>query len=125
MSTVALTRLLVANAPMPPPDQAFVSWLGGPLRPPTRAAQDRTDAYLELVTAPSTPARACYLGALRDCRFALGLQSGGGRFGLWVPAAAQRRALLEPAVPHFLRHRAHASTVHPPGPGADPALQAF
>jgi hypothetical protein len=125
MSTAALTRLLVANAPMPPPDQALVSWLSGTLRPATRAAQERTDVYLELVTAPSTPVRACYLGTLRDCRFALGLQSGGDALDLWYPGAAERRALVNRAFADYFGHGASAPTVRACAAGANPACDAL
>ena len=125
MSAATLARLLVANAPMPPPDQALVSWLSGPLRPATRAAQDRTDVYLDLVTAPSTPARACYLGGLRDCRFALGLQSGGDALDLWYPGAAERRALVNRAFTDYFNHGANAPTLHACAAGADTACEAL
>jgi len=125
MSAAVLTRLLVANAPMPLPDQAFVSWFGGPLRPPTRAPQDRTDVYLELVTAPSTPARACYLGALRDCRLALGLQSAGDLLDLWYPSAAERRALVNREFADYFNHGANALSLHACAAGADNACEAL
>lgn len=125
MSVAALARLLVANAPMPPPDHAFVSWLGGTVRPPTRAAQDRTDVYFDLVTAPSTPARACFLGAIPACRIALGLQSGGDVLDLWYPSAAERRALVNRAFADYFGHGATASTVHACAAGADTACDAL
>ncbi len=125
MSAAVLARLLVANAPMPPPDQALVSWLGGPLRAPTRAAEDRTDVYLQLVTAPSTPARACFLGTLAACRIALGLQAGGDALDLWYPGAAERRALVTRAFGDYFNHGATAPALRACIAGADSVCAAL
>ena len=120
-----LTRLLIANAPMPPPDRALVTWLGGTLHPATRAALERTDVYLDLVTAPSTPARACFLGALPACRIALGLQSGGDPLDLWYPGAVERRALVTRAFADFFNHGASAGAFASCTAGADSVCEAL
>lgn len=125
MSVATLARLLVTNAPMPPPDHAFVTWLGGTVRPPTRAAQDRTDVYFDLVTAPSTPARACFLGALPACRIALGLQPGGDALDLWYPGAAERRALVTRAFADYFDHGATAPALQSCAAGGDSVCDAL
>ena len=125
LSVTDLTRLLVANVPMPSPDHAFVTWLGGTLRPATRAAQERTNVYVELVTAPSTPARDCFLGALPACRIALGLQSAGDPLDLWYPGTAERRALVTLVFADFFNHGASAGAFASCTAGVDSVCDAL
>ncbi len=125
MSAAALTRLLIGNVPMPPPDHALASWLGGTLRPTMSATRERTDVYLQLVTAPSTPARDCFLGALAACRIALGLQSGGDVLDLWYPGAAERRALVTRAFPDYFNHGANAGAFQACAAGVDSVCDAL
>ncbi|TMB88232.1 MAG: hypothetical protein E6J45_11590 [Chloroflexi bacterium] len=125
MNAEILAQLLVANPPMPAPDYALASWLGGTLRPTTRAGRERTDVYLQLVTAPSTPARACFLGALAACRIALGLQSGGDVLALWYPEAAERRALVTRTFPDYFNHGANAGAFRVCAGGVDSVCDAL
>src|SRR5260370_10917587 len=55
MSAAVLARLLVANAPMPPPDQALVSLLRRPPPAPPPAPAGPPGVYPQPVAPPSTP----------------------------------------------------------------------
>ncbi len=125
MSVADLAAVLIGNAPMPPPDHALASWLGGTLRPTSRITRERTDVYVQLVTAPSTLARACFLGALSACRIALGLQSGGDVLDLWYPGPAERRALVTRAFADYFNHGANAGAFQQCASGADSACDAL
>ncbi len=119
MTTQALAALLVANPPMPSPDQTLVSWLDGTLRPGRRAVEERTDVYVQLVTAPSTIVRACFLGALAACRAALELQRSGDALDLWYPGAAERRALVTRSFADYFNHGAGAASFQACAAGID------
>ena len=125
MSAEALAALLAANSPMPPPDQALESWLGGTLRPGRRAAQEQTDVYVQLVTAPSTIVRTCFLGALPACRVALELQRSGDALDLWYPGAAERRALVIRSFADYFNHGAGAASFQSCAGGTDSVCAAL
>jgi hypothetical protein len=71
--TAALAGLLLQRLPLGDPDREFRVWLGDALRPAPRQAEEWSDTYVSLVTAPYLAARRCFAGSLEACRSALGL----------------------------------------------------
>ncbi|MBI4419935.1 MAG: hypothetical protein HY560_03850 [Gemmatimonadetes bacterium] len=77
----------------PPPGHPFNVWHGAsPIAPHSaqETSREMKDAYVELVTAPSPPARDCLLGDLARCRVALTLTSVTDRAAEWYDAAGRR-----------------------------------
>lgn len=64
-----------------------------PFQPLDRAR--RAAVYVELVTAPSRSARACYLGDIASCRDALELSELSDPIAVWYSPAEQRRLVEE------------------------------
>jgi hypothetical protein len=93
LDATALRDLLWASLPLEL-DRPLTVWLGGPgLRPSPHPARQREAAYLELVTAPSTAVRQCFLGNLRSCRAVLDLGGPPDPLDRWYPTASERRLL--------------------------------
>jgi hypothetical protein len=60
--------------------------------------------YVQLVTAPSQSARACFLGSIARCNEALELGDTKGLLELWYPSPAERRALVMQSFAEFFNH---------------------
>jgi hypothetical protein len=120
MSTAALTMLLVSNVPIAQPDPALQLWLGGSVRPSVRTEQDRSGVYVQLVTAPSQAARACFLGQVPSCATALDLE-GSAALEAWYPSAAERRSLVTTDFADFFNHGANAAAYRGCAAGGDSA----
>jgi hypothetical protein len=99
------TALLLNIVPTAPPDRPFGDWLGGILRPAFHLHEDRAAVYVELVTAPSEPARRCFLGETLRCIDALGLGDTSHLVERWYPSALERRGVAG-AFAEFFNHGA-------------------
>lgn len=121
MGAAALTLMLLANAPMPDPDQALRAWLNGPVRPSWRTAEDRSAVYVQLVTAPSQTVRDCFLGHLERCEAALEIGASPATLEALYPSAAERRSLLTQSFADFFNHGATSAAFHFCVTGSDSA----
>jgi hypothetical protein len=122
LSVQDLTRLLLVNVPIAPPDRAFGDWLGGPVRPRLEAkadagrvyvrlaAADAGRVYVRLVTAPSQAARRCFLGDLTGCRSALDLDDAEDAFLKLYPTALERRVVLQRSFAEYFNRPATAGS---------------
>lgn len=121
LDETALTNLLLSNVPIAPSDPALADWLGTSLRPALRGRQDRAAVYVQLVTAPSQAASACFLGDVARCQDALGLGDTAGVLERWYPSAAERRALVVRSFADFFNHGANATAFRACAAGSDAA----
>ncbi len=92
MSVGDLTRLLQSSVDIGPVDTGLREWLGGSLLLRGDAVRRRAQVYVQLVTAPSTAVRRCFLGAVAACRDALSLSDAPDMLTRWYDPA-ERRAL--------------------------------
>lgn len=90
----ATTTALLANIPMPSPDHRLTDWLGGPLRPTQRPRDEAAAVYMQLVTAPSTAVRRCFLGELLRCRQVLQLGDTAALLEQWYATPEEREWLV-------------------------------
>ena len=108
----ATTNVLIASVPVPALDRALSRWLNGALRPSPRAQRERTEVYLQLVTAPSTAVRACFLGAIDRCRDVLELRDSMDVIQAWYGTPAERRALVLQGFGDYFARGATAPALH-------------
>jgi hypothetical protein len=111
LDLAATTRVLIATVAAPRFDHALGQWLGGPLRPLPRPADERREVFLQLVTAPSTAVRACFLGATESCVDVLQLRDTAGLVERWYATAAEREALVLNSFAGYFDRAASAATL--------------
>jgi len=92
VSSDDLERTLLALAGEPAIDKRFVAWLGNPVEPVLDTAAERSNAYVQLVTAGSAAATRCFEGDVGACATALQLREDSD-FYLSAYDPAQRRAV--------------------------------
>jgi hypothetical protein len=119
LDEAAVVTLLVAHVPIARPDPALADWLGSSLRLSLQARRDRAAVYVQLVTAPSQAARACFLGDVARCEDALGLGDAPSALERWYPSAAERRALVTRSFAEYFDHGATSATLHACAAGRD------
>jgi len=119
LDEAAVATMLVANVPLARPDPALADWLGSSLRPSLQPRRDRAAVYVQLVTAPSQAARACFLGDVARCEDALGLGDATSALESWYPSAAERRALVTNSFTEYFDHGATSATLHACAAGRD------
>jgi len=105
----SLAMMLLMNVPIGRPDSALQNWLGGPVAPIVHPVQARAAVYVQLVTAPSQPARNCFLGVMNDCRTALTLGQSPDPVDQWHPSAAERRALVSRSFAEYFSYSDHGA----------------
>jgi hypothetical protein len=103
------TTMLLTNIPMPPLDARLADWLGGPLRPTQRPQEDAAVVYLQLVTAPSTAVRQCFLGDIARCRQVLQLGDTAGLLEQWYSTPQEREWLVTSGFANYFNQRATAA----------------
>jgi hypothetical protein len=121
LDALAVRDLLWANLPLDL-DGPLIAWLGGPgLRPSSHPARQREAAYVELVTAPSTAMRACFLGDLGSCRGVLDLGGPTDALDRWYPTPSERRTLAAGPLGGFFGRGGREGTLRACLAGADSA----
>jgi hypothetical protein len=119
LDAIELRDVLWANVPLEL-DGMLTAWLGGPgLRLWSHPERQRESAYLELVTAPSTAARRCFMGDMQSCRAVLDIGGASDPLDRWYPSAGERRALAAGLFVDYVHGGATAGALRACFAGAD------
>ena len=94
LDVAATVSLLLRTVEAPRFDRALGDWLGTVLQPAAGSRADGGAVFLQLVTAPSTAVRNCFLGELARCEDVLQVRDTTGLLERWYATPAEREALV-------------------------------